>query len=372
MRICITSLFTMIVLSLINSGTLFSQSTLVLQPGPADGKDAMVIDKYPTTPYPDYPNVEAEAWTSSGAFVSRNLLGFDLSALSPGTVITDAKLSLYYAPQIDGDQQSSLSGPNTCLLQRVTAPWDEATVTWDTQPTVTTINEVTLPASTTSTQDYLDIDVLAMVLDEFNGGSTDFSLLLRLETEQYYRRLNFASSDYSDVTKWPKLVITYQCDVNATIAQTSNMLTASPAGGTYQWYDCSKSQPVSGEINQYYLPAGSGSYAVIVSKDGCIDTSDCFQYSNAGMNEISRVSDFTVYPNPGNGVFNIDLNGVVSGGGINIKVYNSIGQIVFDNKLEISSLDKKEKIDLSHCEPGVYIVKIITTDIIGTQRIILK
>ena len=38
--------------------------------------------------------------------------------------------------------------------------------------------------------------------------------MFRQLTEQYYRRMNFASSDYHDPDKWPKLIISYYKDID--------------------------------------------------------------------------------------------------------------------------------------------------------------
>jgi hypothetical protein len=46
-----------------------------------------------------------------------------------------------------------------------------------------------------------------------------------------------------------------------------------------------------------YKPVKSGQYAVIVTKNGCTDTSDCRTVSIAGITEALN-NRFSVYPNP--------------------------------------------------------------------------
>ncbi|MES2592593.1 MAG: choice-of-anchor tandem repeat GloVer-containing protein [Bacteroidota bacterium] len=59
------------------------------------------------------------------------------------------------------------------------------------------------------------------------------------------------------------------------ISNTGFIAAASPA--VYQWINCSNGNiPVTGQINQSYLPTDNNSYAVIVTQNSCIDTSSCY------------------------------------------------------------------------------------------------
>ncbi len=197
-------------LFLLLSTNLFSQTTITLQPNANDGKDAAIISIDPDNNLGNHPNIEAEAWTYGGPSGSiRSLFEFDFSQLPQGITITNALLSLYYAPQVDGDGHSTASGSNKCLFQRVTSDWDESTVTWNNCPSTTIINEIEILESTSSTQDYPDIDVTSLVQDMIDDPSNSFGFMLRLSTEQQYRRMVFASSDYIDSTLHPTLEISY-------------------------------------------------------------------------------------------------------------------------------------------------------------------
>ena len=162
--------------------------------------------------YPEY--LRAVAWTVSGTPAAiRSLIDFDLSTIPDNTTITSAKLTLYNNDDdiaIGGPGHSKISGSNESVLQRVTASWDINTVTWNNQPTATNINQVLLPESTSAYQDYMDIDVTALIQYFIENPAENHGLMLKLKTEQHYRSLNFCSSDHADASKHPKLVITYQ------------------------------------------------------------------------------------------------------------------------------------------------------------------
>ena len=69
--------------------------------------------------------------------------------------------------------------------------------------------------------------------------------------------------------------------VDATVTQNGSTLVANASGATYQWTYCNGFVPLAGQTYQSFTAVNPGSYAVIVSKNGCSDTSSCF-ITNAG------------------------------------------------------------------------------------------
>lgn len=182
--------------------------TITLQPSAAAGKDAVLDSRLGTTNFGSSSDVMSVAWTNGGTpTTGRTLLEFDLSAIPAGAIINSAELSLYGYTSVSNGSHSSLSGSNESYIQRVTTSWNENTVTWNTQPSVTTAGQAVLAQSTFSPQDYLNIDVTAMVQAMMTSGNNGF--MLRLATESYYRRMIFGSSDNSNSALHPKLVINY-------------------------------------------------------------------------------------------------------------------------------------------------------------------
>lgn len=89
-------------------------------------------------------------------------------------------------------------------------------------------------------------------------------------------------------TYYDTLPGTFGCDTLLTINLTidsvldlgvlnnSPTLKANESDATYQWVDCQNDYaPISGETGQSFTARKNGVYAVILSKDGCMDTSDC-------------------------------------------------------------------------------------------------
>ncbi len=202
--------FGILVLSLLLCLTGSAQITLVLQPGPTDGIDSDIRDDQPSTPNGNSPDFAANAWSSGGSFIERSLIRFDLSSIPSGSTIISATLSLYANPTSGHTQHhSSLSGPNTCLLKRVITDWSESLVTWSNQPSTTSQNLVVIPQSTSSLQDYPNIDVTALITDMLENPDSSFGMMLQLQTEVNYRSMIFASSDNANGAIRPKLEVVY-------------------------------------------------------------------------------------------------------------------------------------------------------------------
>jgi PKD repeat protein len=194
---------------------LCSQDTLIMQPGPEEGKDAMVWTYNIYANGGNYIDYRAEEWTYGGIpFSSNSMLEFDLSSLHDSAEIFSVYLSLYYDPISPSNTNiighSQLSGPNEAYLSRIVSPWREDEVTWATLPDVTPVNRVTLPASSNPYQDYTNIDITAMTLDALEDGHDFISIMIEMVVPEYYRRLLFCSSDNPYEDKRPKLEIIYE------------------------------------------------------------------------------------------------------------------------------------------------------------------
>lgn len=186
-----------------------AQITYTVQPDSNSGKDALVESRLPNTVAGTTYIYNASAWTVQGVPTTfRSLVEFDISSIPSYAMITSATLTLY----ADSDQwfyHSTLSGSNNGWIQRITSAWSEHQVCWNNQPTVSSNNQVSLPASTGYRQNYT-VDVKQLLLDARSANQQALGLMLRLQTEQYYRELNFGSSDHSNPNKRPRFTVTYE------------------------------------------------------------------------------------------------------------------------------------------------------------------
>lgn len=206
--------------------SIVAQKTALLRPAADCGKDAFmwyadnVAYDNENQNYGSNQTLLSHTWTTGGQYDgSRILIDFDLSLIPVGSNLLEAKLSLYNDPtstSMNGEH-SNYSHPNASYLRRITSPWNEDEVTWNTQPTYTTNNEVMLDATIDPHQNFEDIDVTSMVVDMLELPEYSAGFMLMLQDESPYCALVFASSDHADPTKHPSLLVTYDPPTESTV-----------------------------------------------------------------------------------------------------------------------------------------------------------
>ncbi|MFA7272338.1 MAG: reprolysin-like metallopeptidase [Crocinitomicaceae bacterium] len=131
------------------------------------------------------------------------------------------------------------------------------------------------------------------------GTGTSLNVLPSSTTTYYVRGIGGC------VTSGPCIPVTVtvtQLNLNVNPVGTTLYSLQPPAGTNYQWLICSNGfSPIVGANNSSFTPTlNLGSYAVEITKDGCIDTSACFTINQTGLENITH-SNFTLSPNPTNG-----------------------------------------------------------------------
>jgi len=138
----------------------------------------------------------------------------------------------------------------------------------------------------------------------------------------------------------------------ASISAQGTLLTAAPGGAaSYQWINCATNQPVAGATSDTFIPAVTGSYAVIVGGI-CTDTSACEQVTVEpfGVAENALAETFALYPNPTTGGFTIHGDAIQPG--LTVQVVNAVGQTILQKRAQNTA---QVSVELE-AAPGVYYV----------------
>ncbi len=144
------------------------------------------------------------------------------------------------------------------------------------------------------------------------------------------------------------------------------MITSDQLGATYQWLDCNNlNAPISGSINQSYTSLVNGNYAVEVTLNGCVDTSDCVTITLTGVTQAENNNQLKIYPNPTTGLFRLSMSALGT-----VSVYNQDGKRIYILENEIS--DNELSIDLSAYPKGVYMIQTITAEGVFTRKLVLN
>jgi hypothetical protein len=145
-------------------------------------------------------------------------------------------------------------------------------------------------------------------------------------------------------------------NVNLSVTQTSNVLSADEPGATYQWINCFTMATINGATSQTYTVPANGDYAVIVTNNGCTDTSACYSVIEVGIIKNDFGNRFLIYPNPSDGNFFIDLGNIYQS--IAITLTDDVGKVIQFNESKVSQL-----LVVKITEPaGIYLLKIDSGD----------
>ncbi|MFH0866613.1 MAG: T9SS type A sorting domain-containing protein, partial [Bacteroidota bacterium] len=162
---------------------------------------------------------------------------------------------------------------------------------------------------------------------------------------------NPATSNSISVTVYPAPAV-------PVVTQTGDTLYSSYPGDN-QWYysNILGGFAISGATGEYYVPVITGDYYVIaVDTNGCFsDTSNVYIIIIGGIGEAENPG-ITLYPNPSNGNFEINYQSV-TGDNADMRLVNSIGQILLERYLTANSVSK---IDASFLSQGMYFMKLTT------------
>lgn len=155
-------------------------------------------------------------------------------------------------------------------------------------------------------------------------------------------------------------------NLDLTVTATSPTLTSNEvgAGASYQWIDCGNGNtPIAGETNASFTATANGSYAVIVTKNNCSDTSACQVVGNIGIDELADVIDAIILPNPAVDFFRVQFDAATQ---VEMEILDAQGKVV---RMK-STIQSNDKIDIRSLEHGVYFVRLTSAEGNRLERIV--
>jgi hypothetical protein len=145
------------------------------------------------------------------------------------------------------------------------------------------------------------------------------------------------------------------------------VLVGSPVGGTWSGIGVSGSNfvPAATAVGTYTLTytyinsLGCSASATVVAK--VVSDAEC------GRIRLLRDNALILYPNPNNGKFNIKVNSILYNY-VNMKVYNTSGNLVNTRNYTGLIYGQVVPVDLSHLPSGTYMVRFFYDDGIRTSE----
>ncbi len=152
-------------------------------------------------------------------------------------------------------------------------------------------------------------------------------------------------------------VVTLDLTINNVSDNTTNVsgitILANNLNATYAWLDCDNNYAIiNGETNASFTPITNGNYVVELTENGCTDTSACVAITTVGIIENTFIEEFTLYPNPTNGLFSIEFNSPQQN--IALKISDASGKLI-DNK----NYHQVDLIEYELNQPkGIYLIEV--------------
>jgi len=179
----------------------------ILIPNESQSKDTFVTNENPLMSYDGAPYLAAGTLWESG-IIERTYLQFDISAIAGNSVITEAKLGLFFK-----DPMSYVSIPIyvevPLAVYEVKGYWDEASLNWNNQPAANSLYEDVQTLAGDGDK-YIYWDITSLLQGWVSGTKSNYGIRLSDEDETTLDDSKLFSSSSEPVgVERPKLIISY-------------------------------------------------------------------------------------------------------------------------------------------------------------------
>jgi hypothetical protein len=193
--------------------------TFILQPGPENGKDAMISNLEPEKNFGGHKYFEATFLSEQMLTVmrsNRSMIFFKLDSLPQAAQIKSVRLKLSYDLPIPFDNNTFkpdvFPTPGLAwfggVLQQIVEPWDENAVTWNKQPKSVEANQVFIPPFIRNAN-FIEVDITRLFVTPATNALPNHGMMFKLWPQDKFPGFRFASSDFSEPSMRPKLTVYY-------------------------------------------------------------------------------------------------------------------------------------------------------------------
>lgn len=175
--------------------------------------------------------------------------------------------------------------------------------------------------------------------------------------EYYQVRTKSSCGSKSVIYKSQNVQIGYQENpMDISITEQNRLLAVNNQNAdNFQWYDCNADTIITDSIRQSFTPQDSGSFAAIITKGYCVDTTNCVRIFPVDLSENNFQNNLHFYPNPSSGLVNFEFP--LKQESLQVRIRNIHGQLVQEKQfVNQGNLQLQLK-----GKPGIYFIELENT-----------
>lgn len=315
------------------------------------------------------PGFGAASLVSNGA---KDIFLLKLGQCMPVSIV-DTQISCGPYLWIDGNTYSASNYTATHTWPGPASGCDTTTTLHLTinQATPSTITQTACSVYTHNGQTYTQSGTYTQTLTNAEGCDSTITLILGINQPTASTLIQTACGSYvlngqtytSTGTFTQNLTNAQGCDsvitleltmnnVNTSVIQNGIHLQSGASEASYQWVDCTNGQAIAEATAQAYTATANGQYAVVVTQNGCTDTSACLTVDHVGISENNFGGSLKIYPNPTYGKFFVEFADVEPH--MEIVLTSATGQMI-EKRTFVETHVAELEINQA---PGVYLIEI--------------
>jgi len=153
------------------------------------------------------------------------------------------------------------------------------------------------------------------------------------------------------------------------VEQQGQSLTVEANEATFQWINCATNLPIEGATDNVFMPTVTGSYAVIVTQEGCTATSDCFAVTVVSTENPTTEAGWQVLPNPTSGLAQLRIDAALPET-VQLQVFDLAGRLCLQQTIAAGETDVQ--LDLNRLSDGVFLARLSGGAVVTKMQRIVK
>jgi len=232
------------------------------------------------------------------------------------------------------------------------------------QPTVNDINacfgETISPFTATSNYNEFIWFSDAQLTNQIGTGATFQSNETNVGTYTYY----VVAVNNGCYSTPEEAILTIYSTPTVTISQNGDTLFSSVPTGN-QWYGLNQGLIPGATGNYYVVTTEDTYYVIVVDANGCSAASNTIHVNPTNITQNSSFNFITIIPNPASNYAIVNVGNLQN---VKIQLISADGKIISENNV----LENSFKLSLKGLSTGVYTVRIITSDKVLNQKLVVE